>query len=191
MPDTSGMDLTSPNYTIRRATPEDAAGIAAIYNGYVETTIISFETAPVSVEEMGRRIQDRLASYDWLVAERQGQLIGYAYYGQFRARAAYDHVVESTVYIAKDAVGQGVGRRLYADIIESAQAKGFREILGVIALPNDASEQLHARMGFVLVGRLPRVGYKFGRYIDVSFWQWSLPEAIDNDTPTTRSEETN
>jgi phosphinothricin acetyltransferase len=80
-------------------------------------------------------------------------------------------------------------------MIESARSKGFREILGVIALPNDASEQLHERMGFVLVGRLPKVGYKFGRYIDVSFWQWSLPDTPASNTPTntpttTRSEET-
>jgi phosphinothricin acetyltransferase len=162
--------------TIRQARTSDAEAIAAIYNGYVETTVISFETEPVPVTEMAQRIQDRLARYDWLVAEREGQLIGYAYYGQFRTRAAYDHVVESTVYVAEDAVRLGVGRRLYADMIASAQAKGFREIIGVIALPNDASEQLHARMGFTLVGRLPKVGYKFGRYIDVSFWQWSAPE---------------
>lgn len=175
------MDDKLPDLTIRRAAPSDAAAIAAIYNGYVDTTVISFETEPVPVDEMARRIQDRLDRYDWLVAERGGRLIGYAYYGQFRTRAAYDHVVESTVYIAEDAVGLGAGRRLYKDLIASAVAKGFREIIGVIALPNDASEQLHERMGFVLVGRLPKVGHKFGRYIDVSFWQWSVPE----DTSTT------
>ena len=166
--------------TIRRAAPADAGAIAAIYNRYVEDTEVSFETEPVPVAEMAQRIADRLARYDWIVAERQGHLIGYAYYGQFRTRAAYDHVVESTVYLAEDAVGLGLGRRLYTDLIASAQGKGFREIIGVIALPNDASEQLHERMGFVLVGRLPKVGHKFGRYIDVSYWQWSLP---DTDSP--------
>lgn len=168
---------THQDFTIRRAVPADAAAIAEIYNGYVEKTVISFETEPVPVAEMAQRVADRLSRYDWLVAERQGRLIGYAYYGQFRTRAAYDHVVESTVYIAGDALGLGLGRRLYAELIQSARDKGFREIIGVIALPNDASEQLHERMGFVRVGHLPRVGYKFGRYIDVSFWQWSLPEA--------------
>ena len=166
--------------SIRRAVSADAAAIAAIYNGYVETTIISFETEPVSVGEMAQRIADRLTRYDWLVAEHEGRLIGYAYYGQFRTRAAYDHVVESTVYIAEDAIRLGVGRRLYAELLNSAQNKGFREIIGVIALPNDASEQLHERMGFTLVGRLPKVGHKFGRYIDVSFWQWSLPDASED-----------
>lgn len=186
------MDATAHDLNVRRATPGDAAAIAAIYNGYVERTAISFETEPVTIEAMTRRIEDRLARYDWLVAEREGRegrLLGYAYYGQFRARAAYDHVVESTVYIAEDAVGQGVGRCLYGDLIDSARARGFREIIGVIALPNDASERLHARMGFARVGHLPRVGYKFDRYIDVSFWQCSLPEAAD-DILATRSEET-
>lgn len=172
-----------PDITIRRATPADAPAIAAIYNGYVEGTVISFETEPVPVEEMAGRIQDRLSRYDWLVAERQGALIGYAYYGQFRTRAAYDHVVESTVYIAEDAVGLGLGQRLYAEMIDSARSKGFREVIGVIALPNDASERLHERMGFVLVGRLPRVGFKFGRYIDVSFWQLSTADASAPDAP--------
>jgi phosphinothricin acetyltransferase len=177
----------TPDIIIRQARASDAEAIAAIYNGYVESTIISFETEPVPVAEMAKRIQDRLARYDWLVAERKGRLIGYAYYGQFRTRAAYDHVVESTVYVAEDAARLGIGQRLYADMIASAQAKGFREIIGVIALPNDASEQLHARMGFVPVGRLPRVGYKFGRYIDVSFWQWSAPEAATSaDSPSTK-----
>ena len=176
MKHTGGMDETS-TITLRRAVPADAVRIAEIYNGYVERTIISFETETVPVGEMAQRITDRLARYDWLVAEQEGHVIGYAYYGQFRTRAAYDHVVESTVYIAEEAHGLGVGRRLYEALIQSACDRGFREILGVIALPNDASEQLHERMGFALVGRLPKVGYKFGRYIDVSFWQWSLPEA--------------
>ena len=159
---------------LRAATTDDAEAIAHIYNHYVRETIITFETEPVGVAEMARRIGSVGAKYDWLVAEADGELAGYAYYGQFRTRAAYDHTVESTVYVAHDGMGKGVGKALYTELLSAARRRGYREVIGVIALPNPASLALHAAMGFVEVGLLERVGFKFGEYIDVGLWQVSL-----------------
>ena len=159
---------------LRAATADDAEAISRIYNHYVRETIITFETEPVGVAEMARRIGSVGAKYDWLVAEADGALAGYAYYGQFRTRAAYDHTVESTVYVAHDGMGKGVGKALYTELLRAARRRGYREVIGVIALPNPASLALHAALGFVEVGLLPRVGFKFGEYIDVGLWQVSL-----------------
>ena len=159
---------------LRAATTDDAEAIARIYNHYVRETIITFETEPVGVAEMARRIGSVGAKYDWLVADADGELAGYAYYGQFRTRAAYDHTVESTVYVAHDGMGKGVGKALYTELLRAARRRGYREVIGVIALPNPASLALHAAMGFVEVGLLKRVGFKFGEYIDVGLWQVSL-----------------
>lgn len=158
----------------RQATLADAAVIAEIYNWYVENTIISFEIAPVSVEEMSARIKEKLEYFDWLVGEIYGEIIGFACYGTFRPREAYRHTVESTIYIAQKWAGQGYGRKLYKQLIKSARSKGFREMVGVIALPNPQSIALHEKLGFKRVGVNKGVGCKFGYYIDVGMWQLSL-----------------
>jgi L-amino acid N-acyltransferase YncA len=159
---------------IRRATPADAAEICRIYNEHVLGTIVSFETRAIDTSEMAARIQDKLRHHDWLVGEHEQELVGYAYYGSFRARAAYDHTAESTIYVASHASGRGFGKRLYDALIQSARDKGYREFIGVIALPNPASVALHQKVGFEEVGVLKRVGYKFGTYLDVGLWQLSL-----------------
>lgn len=159
---------------IRQVVDADAPSMVAIYNWYVEHTIITFETQAVSVEEMQARIADKLVKHDWIVGELDGELVGYAYYGTFRPRHAYAHTVESTVYLAQQHVGKGYGRKLYTELIASAQARGYRELIGIIALPNPASILLHRRVGFEEVGILKQAGYKLGRYIDVAIWQKSV-----------------
>ena len=159
---------------MRRATVGDAERLAEIYNWYVLNTIITFETDVVSPQEMTKRIQEKLISHDWLVGEVNQEVIGYAYYGPFRTRAAYHHTVESTIYLSQESMGKGFGRTLYAKLIESVKGRGFREVIGVIALPNPQSIALHRAMGFAEVGVLKSVGYKFGRYIDDGIWQLSI-----------------
>lgn len=159
---------------IRQATADDAARITEIYNWYVRNTIITFETAVVSPQDMTLRIQEKRSTHDWLVAEVNQAICGYAYYGPFRGRAAYQHTVESTIYLAQESIGQGFGRALYTQLLEFVRKHGFREVVGVIALPNPQSIALHHKVGFVEVGVLKNVGYKFGRYIDVALWQKSL-----------------
>jgi L-amino acid N-acyltransferase YncA len=159
---------------IRRATIDDANAIGEIYNWYIINTIITFETGIVTVETMRNRIGEKLTTYDWLIAEVDDKIIGYAYYGSFRPRAAYKHTVESTIYLSKDAQGKGFGRLLYARLIESVKERGFREVIGIIALPNPESIRLHEKMGFAEIGILKNIGHKFDNYIDVGIWQKTI-----------------
>ncbi len=159
---------------IRSAELRDAERIASIYNFYIAHTPITFETEEVSISEMEIRIEAKLAKYDWLVAEENNSILGYAYYGEFRSRAAYRHTVESTVYVAQDHIGKGIGSMLYDRLCAIAIEKGFREMIGVIALPNPESIRLHINKGFRESGVLLKIGYKFDHYIDVMFMQKSL-----------------
>lgn len=163
-----------PTPVIRSATLADAATCCGIYNEHVLETIVTFETEPLTPDEMAGRIGEKLGRHDWLVAEAGGAVVGYAYYGTFRPRAAYNHSVETTVYVAPQASGRGLGTALYRALIASAGKKGYLELIAGIALPNSASVALHEKVGFKPVGVFPRVGHKFGRYIDVGFWQLSL-----------------
>ena len=159
---------------IRRANISDSTAIVEIYNWYIENTTITFETIPVSVEEMNNRIEDKLVNYDWFVAELNDKVIGYAYYGAFRTRVAYQHTVETDIYLSPEFKGNGIGSLLYAQLFDSANDKGFREMLAVVALPNSDSIRFHKKMGFTEVGLMKKIGYKFNEYIDVSFLQKSL-----------------
>src|SRR5262245_48179912 len=161
---------------MRRVTAEDAERIAAIYNWYILNTIITFETDVVSPQEMKKRIQEKITEYDWLVGEANQEVIGYAYCGPFRPRTAYHHTVESTIYQTQESIGKGFGRALYLQLLESVRSRGFREVVGVIALPNPQSIALHKAIGFAEVGVLEKVGYKFERYIDVGLWQLSVAQ---------------
>jgi phosphinothricin acetyltransferase len=156
---------------IRRATPADAAAIADIYNWYVANTVITFELDPVSPAEMAKRIEGVLEKHDWLVHERDGDVLGYAYAGRFRERAAYRFITESTIYLKNGLQGQGLGKPLYRALIERILALGYTSLIGGIALPNDASVRLHESLGFDKVAHYRRVGFKFERWIDVGSWQ--------------------
>jgi L-amino acid N-acyltransferase YncA len=163
--------------TIRKACEEDAQIVSEIYNWYVLNTAVTFETEAVEIAEIKRRIREKLATHDWLVAEINQQIVGYAYYRSFRPRAAYGHTVESTIYLSANSVGKGFGRALYDALVRSARERGFRELIGVIALPNPGSVALHSSLGFREVGVLRAVGNKFGKYVDVALWQRSVESA--------------
>jgi phosphinothricin acetyltransferase len=160
---------------IRAVVADDAGGIAEIYNHYIATTVITFEEEPVSAPEMARRIGDvASASLPWLVAERDGKVAGYAYASQWKARSAYRFSVEVTVYVHPGSPRLGIGRRLYEELLRRLKAQGIHAAFGVIALPNQASVTLHERFGFAKVAHLSEVGFKFGRWIDVGYWQLML-----------------
>ncbi|MBP0596609.1 N-acetyltransferase [Herbaspirillum sp. LeCh32-8] len=162
---------------IRPATAADAAAICAIYNHYVEHTAISFETEPLSEQAMAARILDVQSQYPWLVYEDEGMLLGYAYASKWKPRAAYAQSVESSVYLHRDAAGRGIGKQLYARLFAQLKPLGVHLVIGGIAQPNEASVALHERMGFVKVGQFNEVGRKFGRWVDVGYWQLNLEEA--------------
>ena len=167
---------------LRSAVTGDSGAIAAIYNHYVATTAITFEEEPVSALEMGRRIDDAAsASLPWLVAEGEGKVAGYAYATPWRARSAYRFSVEVTVYLDPDCSRVGIGSRLYEALLPKLKTRGIHAAFGVIALPNDASVALHEKFGFARAALLREVGFKFGRWIDVGYWQLifeSSPEGI-------------
>jgi len=163
---------------IRTASAADAAPIAAIYNWYIEHTVITFEMDSVPPFEMARRIEVVLAAHEWLVLEHGGELLGYAYAGRFHERAAYAHATESTIYLRHGQEGQGLGTRLYTELVRRTFARGYRHLVGAIALPNEPSVRLHEKLGFVKVGQLLRIGRKFERWIDVGHWQLENPAAL-------------
>jgi len=156
---------------IRPAAPRDAAAICAIYNHYVTETSITFEQEPLSVADMQARIEQVQAGYPWLVAERGGRVLGYAYATRWRSRAAYDFTVESTVYVEHSACGGGIGRPLYLALLAALREGGFHVVVGCIALPNPGSIALHEKCGFEKAGHFRQVGRKFDQWIDVGFWQ--------------------
>ena len=156
---------------IRSATVADAAAVADIYNWYVANTVITFEVDPVSEAEMARRIDAVLAAHEWLVLEGEGGLLGSAYAGRFHERAAYGQATESTIYLRHGAEGKGLGGPLYAELCRRTFARGYRHMVGAIALPNEPSVRLHERLGFVKAGHLFRIGRKFDRWVDVGNWQ--------------------
>ncbi len=160
---------------IRQVKDDDIERIAEIYNWYILNTTITFETEAISPLEAKKRIQDKVENHDWLVGESNQEIIGYAYYGSFRSRSAYNHTVESTIYLAQESIGKGFGKSLYGELIKSAKEHGFRELIGVIALPNQGSIALHQKLGFEEIGVLKNVGHKFERYINVGIWQKSIP----------------
>ena len=163
--------MTSDAPAIRSATTADAAAIAEIYNWYVAHTVITFEVDPVSADEMAQRIATVLAAHEWLVLESEGELLGFAYAGRFRERAAYALATESTIYLRHGLEGKGLGGPLYAELVRRTFARGYRHLVGAIALPNEASVRLHERLDFVKAGHLVRIGRKFDRWIDVGNWQ--------------------
>jgi len=165
----------SGTVVIRAATAEDAEAIAAIYNHYVLETIVTFEEDPVAPVEMARRIAEvEAGTLPWLVAEEGGQVVGYAYATPWRSRIGYRFSVEVTVYTAPGQEGRGIGSRLYGELLPLLEAKGLHAAMGGIALPNDASIALHEKFGFQKVAHFRQPGIKFGRWIDVGYWQRML-----------------
>ena len=162
---------------LRRATPEDAAALAAIYAPYVTDSVVSFETEPPDAAAMRARIEAGGDLYPWLVAEEDGTLLGYAYASAFRPRPAYRYAVESSVYLEAGVQGRGIGASLYGTLIRTLEAQGFAQAIGAITLPNPASVRLHERLGFVQAGIYRQVGWKMGAWHDVGLWQRTLAPA--------------
>ena len=159
---------------IRLATRADAADILEIYAPIVRDTHISFETLVPSEAEIAERISRTLRQYPWLVCEINAKLAGYAYASPFRARAAYQWTAETTVYIHPEFQGRGVARALYSSLIAIIRNQGYRNAIGVIALPNAASVRAHEAIGFRKVGVIKSAGYKNGDWRDTGWWQLEL-----------------
>ena len=157
--------------TLRTATASDAVAIQAIYAPIVETTAISFEDTAPTVEEMAGRIETFLKAYPYLVAERDGEILGYAYGSKHRDRPAYRLSCDVTIYVAEVARGQGVGRQLYTALLPALAERGYHAAFAGITLPNSGSIAVHEAVGFTKLGVYREVGFKFGQWQDVGWWQ--------------------
>ena len=156
---------------VRPATEADLRALTEIYNHYVATTHVTFDLHPFTVGQrrdwFGRYAST--GSHRLLVAARGPEVAGYATSGRFRAKAAYDTSVETTIYLHPDAVGAGIGRQLYAALFEELAGEDVHRAYAGIALPNDASLALHRAFGFAPIGTFREVGRKFGRWWDVTW----------------------
>lgn len=159
---------------LRAVRPDDAIAIAEIYNHYVRETPVTFEEDPVSSDDMGQRILDTTQTYPWLVCEEGARLLGYSYARKWRERAAYRQSVEATIYLHPSAVGQGHGSDLFEALLIDLRNRRFHCVIGGVALPNPASVALLEKFGLGPVAHFKEVGYKFGRWIDVGYWQLVL-----------------
>jgi phosphinothricin acetyltransferase len=166
---------------IRDARREDAAALVEIYRPYVERSAVSFELQSPSVAEFEDRIIKALGGWAWLVAESDHGPVGYAYATSHRAREAYRWSVETSAYVYADHHGQGLGKRLYGELLPRLARKGYCTAYAGVTLPNDASVALHRSVGFTPVGVFRRAGWKFGRWHDVSWWQLPLRDEPPGD----------
>jgi L-amino acid N-acyltransferase YncA len=169
---------------IRLATPDDAESVQAIYAPYCLTPI-SFEPGPPAVEEMRGRLVKVLSRYPWLVCEEAGEMLGYAYAGQHRERAAYRWSVDTSVYVRQARQRRGVGRALYTSLLALLPLQGYVNAYAGVTLPNPASVGLHEAMGFQPVGVYHQVGFKCGSWHDVAWFQRPL-QARTGDPPAPR-----
>ena len=156
---------------IRKATSSDVQAITDIYNYYIKHSPSTFEETELTAAEMADRVEIISDKYVWLVGEVLGEIIGYAYAGEWKSRSAYRLTVETSIYLRNGSEGNGYGKLLYAELLKQVEQLGYKCLIGGIALPNNASIRLHESLGFVKNGQFVKVGIKFGKWIDVGYWE--------------------
>ena len=159
---------------IRFATTADAPAVLEIYGPFCEDSPISFETERPSVSEIEGRIRKIVERFPWLICENENEVLGYAYAGPHRGRAAYRWSVDVAIYISRKCRAQGFGTALYTVLFELLRIQGYFKAYAGITLPNPASVRLHQRLGFEPVAIYKKVGYKAGAWHDVSWWDLIL-----------------
>ncbi len=169
---------------IRSATENDAERLLGIYSYYVKDTAISFEYEVPDIEGFRERIRHTLEKYPYLVLEEDGVIKGYAYAGVFKARAAYDHCCEMSIYLDRSSKGRGYGRALYEKLEEELKKIGIKNLYACIADPisedeylTKDSEKFHRHMGYIKVGEFHKCGYKFGHWYNMIWMEKIIEEA--------------
>ena len=162
--------------SIREVSEGDAEAIAAIYAHHVLNGSATYDVDPPSAEETLSKIR-RITTAGWpfIVAEADGELAGYAYATQFRDRPAYRFTAEDSIYVAAGKTRRGIGKALLGALIERSAKAGFRTFIAVVGGAEPASIALHSAVGFEEAGRLKRVGFKFGQWLDNVYMQRNLP----------------
>ncbi len=162
---------------IRPASASDAAAVTEIYNHYIATSHATFETEAINETDMLRRMDGGWAAgYPFLVCQANDEIVGYAYGRQFRPRRAYRHSIEVSVYVRPGREGEKIGSTLYACLLDDIRKGDHHAVIAGISLPNDASIALHEKFGFAKVAHFREVGYKYGRWIDVGYWELILTD---------------
>jgi L-amino acid N-acyltransferase YncA len=162
--------------TIRTACEADLPALLAIYNHVILHTTAVYTYEPQTMEARAAWYADKLkAGYPVFVAEEAGRVVGFSSYGPFRAWPAYKYTIENSVYVTEDQRGKGIGKLLIRPLIASARAQGFHAIIAGIDSSNAASIRLHGSFGFEEVAHFRQVGYKFGRWLDLTFLELLLP----------------
>lgn len=167
---------------VRLARPDDAAALLDIYNLEVQTSTVTFDILPRSLDEQRQWLTARSGAHAVIVAEREGEVVGFASLSPWRPRPAYATSVEDSVYVRRDQQGRGVGRLLLDELVEVARAHGFHAVLARIVGGHESSVRLHQSVGFDLVGTEREVGRKFGRWLDVVVMELLLgaPRQVDH-----------
>lgn len=176
---------------IREASVDDAKELLEVYKPYVEETAISFEYEVPSEEEFRNRITNIKKKYPYLVAVMDGKIVGYAYCAAFKARAAYDWAVETTIYVRRDCKRSGIGRKLYSRMEEILKKQGVLNMNACIAWPNTEDDEhltfdsirFHEKLGYTLVGRFHGCGYKFDTWYDMVWMEKIVGEHTKNQSP--------
>ena len=178
------------HYTLRMATEADASALLEIYRPYVEQTAITFEYDVPTAEEFARRIRHTLERYPYLVAEKNGNIIGYAYVSPFKERAAYDWAVETSIYVKMGLSGKGCGRQLYDALERLLKAQNILNLNACIAYTahedahlDNNSTHFHAHLGYKLVGTFHQCGYKFGTWYDMIWMEKMIGNHPDAPRP--------
>jgi len=160
---------------VRAVAAVDVEAITRIYNHYVAESVATFDEEPLALDGMARRIDEVHATdFPWLVADQDGAVAGFAYGGRWKTRRSYRYSAEVTVYLDAGCAGRGIGSLLYDRLIAMLIAKGVHVLIAGISLPNESSVALHEKFGFQKVAHFAEVGFKFGRWIDVGYWQRRL-----------------
>jgi phosphinothricin acetyltransferase len=160
---------------IRTAIPQDAPALCDIYNHYVANTAITFETVPVTEQEMSRRIGEVIETgYSFYVGEAEGRIVGYSYTHRWNNRCAYATTAEESIYLDKDETGKGYGSRLLEHLLAHVDRSRIHALIAGICIPNAASVGLHEKFGFRQVSHLKEVGRKFDQWHDVGHWELIL-----------------
>ncbi len=160
---------------IRDAIEKDAEEICSIYNYYIRNSVATFEESEITACSVAERINNiNNSGHSWLVATEENKVVGYAYSSKWNDRVAYKNTAEVSVYLSHTSVKNGVGAKLYTVLFSRLRDKNTHVVIGGITLPNKASVALHEKFDMVQVAHFKEVGYKFGQWLDVGYWQVKL-----------------
>lgn len=165
---------------IRLVRPDDAEAIRTIYAPYITDSAISFEYEVPTAEEFRARVERISSFYPYIVAEEEGKIVGYAYAHEDMDRAAYQWNVELSIYLAPEATGKGIGKKLYKILLELLRLQGIKNAYACVAVPNPQSEGLHLSVGFRTVGTFTWTGYKHGAWQNVTWYEKLLGPYDEN-----------